>query len=193
MEELKQTENHIDSENNIEAGGLITIAPKTSLVIEVVGGLFGFMGFGWFLSNKKRIGLLLLLGYFLFRGITILLSAFNRYIIFLNFPPIIFSVIFLYFESRKVHFKTVQIPSIIPIFLEAIGAIAGIVGLGWLFVNKNKLGIFILGLYTILRYLYKQYAVNLSSGWYFLINASLCTISIIGLYIVTNRSKARTD
>lgn len=46
-----------------------------AFLLELILGMFGFMGFGWMYSGKTGVGILLLLGYWLFAGIYIFLVS----------------------------------------------------------------------------------------------------------------------
>jgi hypothetical protein len=39
--------------------------PFVALVLEVVGGLFGFLGIGWIYADRPAFGVILLVGYWL--------------------------------------------------------------------------------------------------------------------------------
>ena len=42
--------------------------PFVALILEVVGGFFGFLGFGWIYAGKPLMGISLLVGYWLLDG-----------------------------------------------------------------------------------------------------------------------------
>jgi hypothetical protein len=193
MEKHDQFVNTDEYKNPIRSDKLITIAPKTATIIEFICGIFGFLGIGWMLANRTKKGLFLLIGYFLFR-ILVLASSINTVIeLVLNLIPMIISSSYLNNENRKKTLECIQIPLIIAVILESIGGLFGMVGLGWLFANKNKQGIAILISYSILKYIYKVFITNPTSFWYALANFAIITTSILFLYKIGNNNLGQSE
>jgi TM2 domain-containing membrane protein YozV len=50
--------------------------PQTAMILEIIAGLFGFLGIGHFYAGRTNVGLGLLIGWWVFLGIEVVLMAF---------------------------------------------------------------------------------------------------------------------
>ena len=49
--------------------------PQTAMILEVIAGLFGFLGIGHFYAGRTNTGLALLIGWWVFLGVEVMLMA----------------------------------------------------------------------------------------------------------------------
>ncbi len=66
---------------NAGAGTSAAVAPgakskSTALILEVVAGLFGFLGIGWIYAGETQKGILILIGNFVLQGLVLVFTLF---------------------------------------------------------------------------------------------------------------------
>ena len=77
--------------------------PFVALVLEVVGGFFGLLGFGWIYAGRPAMGLLLLISYWLLDwtiGLTLTLGTFGAWCFIWPAQNLIFGAISGYLAYR---------------------------------------------------------------------------------------------
>jgi len=77
--------------------------PFVALVLEVMGGFFGFLGLGWIYAGHPALGILLLIGYWLLDwvvGLTLAISTFCLWCFIWPAQNLIFGAISGYLAYR---------------------------------------------------------------------------------------------
>lgn len=78
--------------------------PVIALLLELLAGMFGFLGIGWIYAGQVKKGLLLLIGYFAFAWLisfVMIVATLGLWLIVLASQNLIFAAISAYFVYRR--------------------------------------------------------------------------------------------